>query len=97
MTALAKPSNSYKLQTRPLVSQGAQHKKTQLSDNNKVGSWAPDGCLTQRQTCRLTADPNIALIWDSAVGIMDWLGAGRPNDWSSSPVSGKIVYLLRPD
>jgi hypothetical protein len=64
MTALARVSCNYKLQTRPLVKEGSTSRNTQLSDSDKnlvmglrwvrIWSWVSDGCPTPRQTDRLT-------------------------------------------
>jgi hypothetical protein len=44
-----------KLQTRPLVWEGAPHQETRnRQTEKKIWSWAPDGGTTPRQTGRLT-------------------------------------------
>jgi hypothetical protein len=60
MTALARTSSNCIRQTRPLVREGAVHQQTHNSQTvTKIWSWAPDGCLTPRQTGRLTVGRNI--------------------------------------
>jgi hypothetical protein len=51
-----------KQQTRYVVRESAPHQQTRncLTVIN-IWSWAPDGCLTRRQTGRLTVDLNITL------------------------------------
>jgi hypothetical protein len=42
-----------KLQSRPLVREGAPHRQNRnCLTVTKIWSWAPDGCLTPRQTNR---------------------------------------------
>jgi hypothetical protein len=58
MTALANTSSNCKLQTRPLVREGAPYQQTRNSlkivKKKKKKNWfgVPDGCLTPRQTGR---------------------------------------------
>jgi hypothetical protein len=56
-------TGSCKLQTHPLVTEGAphQHPRSYLTVL-KTWCWSPDGCLTPRQTGRLTVRRNITLI-----------------------------------
>jgi hypothetical protein len=62
MTPLARTSNNYKQQIRPLVKEGASLQQTRnWLTVIKIWSWAPDGCLTPRRTGRLTVDRNITL------------------------------------
>jgi hypothetical protein len=62
MTALARTSSSCKWQTHPLVREEAPHQQTRnCLTVIKICSWAPDGCLTPRQTGRLTVGRNIIL------------------------------------
>jgi hypothetical protein len=56
--ALTMPSNNGKLQARPLVRGGAPHQQT---SRRKIWSRVPAGCLTPRQTGRLTVSSNITL------------------------------------
>jgi hypothetical protein len=51
-----------KRQTGPFVRDGESHQQTRnCLTVIKIWSWAPDGCLTQRQTGRLTVGRNITL------------------------------------
>jgi hypothetical protein len=43
-----------KLQSHPLVREGAPYKETHNSQKTKIWSWAPDGSQTPRYTGRLT-------------------------------------------
>jgi hypothetical protein len=62
MTALASTNSTYKRQTRPLVRGGAPHQQTRKCLTViKIWSWAPDGCLTSRQTGRRIVGRNITL------------------------------------
>jgi hypothetical protein len=59
MTALARASSNFKRQTDPLVREGAPCQETRnCLIVIKIWSWAPDGCLTPRQTGRLTVGRN---------------------------------------
>jgi hypothetical protein len=58
-TALARTSSNSKLQTRPLVREGATKNKPQLSKENR--SRVPDGRLTPRQTGRQIVSRNVTL------------------------------------
>jgi hypothetical protein len=65
--ALAMPSNSSKLQARPLVKEGAPHQQTRnclkiiKKKEKEKRNWlqVPDRCRTSRQTGRLTIGRNI--------------------------------------
>jgi hypothetical protein len=62
MTALVGTGSSCKWQTRPLIREGMPHQQTcNCLAIIKVWSWAPDGCLTPRQTGRLAVGGNIIL------------------------------------
>jgi hypothetical protein len=62
MTALAIASSNCKQQTRPLVRVGVPRQQTQNDLKViKIWSWTLDGCLTPRQTGRLTVSRNITL------------------------------------
>lgn len=59
MTALAKASTNCKLQTHPLGRHGNPNQQTHnCLTVIKILFWAPDGCLTPRQTYRLTVGHN---------------------------------------
>jgi hypothetical protein len=62
MIALARASGNCKRQNSPAIRDGALH---QLIRNSltvtKIRPWAPDGCLTPRQTGRLTVCRNMTL------------------------------------
>jgi hypothetical protein len=60
------PSNNWKLQTRPLVKEGAPQQQTHnclkiINERGKNWSRVPDGCLTPRQTGRLTIGHSMTL------------------------------------
>jgi hypothetical protein len=59
MTVLARCITNYKRQTRPLVREDAPHQQTR-NCLRAIKSWsrASDGCLTPRQTGRLTVGRN---------------------------------------
>jgi hypothetical protein len=62
MIALARASSSCKRQTCPLIRERAPHQQTRNRLTViKIWSWAPDGCLTPRQTGRLIVGRNITL------------------------------------
>jgi hypothetical protein len=62
MTAPSRASSNCKRQTRPLIREGASHQQIRnCLAVIKIWSWAPDGCLTPRQTGRLTVGRNITL------------------------------------
>jgi hypothetical protein len=62
MTAVTRASSNCKRQNRPVVREGAPHPQTRnCLTVIKIWSWAPDGCLTARQTGRLTVGRNITL------------------------------------
>jgi hypothetical protein len=62
ITALSRTSSNCKWPTRPIVSVGAPPQQTCNSLTViKIWSWAPDGCLTPRQTGWLTVGRNITL------------------------------------
>jgi hypothetical protein len=71
-----------KLQTRPLVREGASHQQTlQLSKNDqreKEKNWSrvPDGCLRPRWTGRLTVGRNMTLILTLTLILRDNLCEG---------------------
>jgi hypothetical protein len=49
------------LDTRPLVREDAAHQQTRKCVTEmKMWLWALDGCLTPRQTARMTAGRNVA-------------------------------------
>jgi hypothetical protein len=65
-TALAMTSSNSKLQTRPLIGEGATKYQTRncpkkISRTKKNWSRDPHGCLTPRRTGRLTVGLNITL------------------------------------
>jgi hypothetical protein len=64
-TALARPSNNWKPQTRPLIREGAPNQRTcnclQIMKIRINWSQVPDGLLTPRQTGRLTVGHNKTL------------------------------------
>jgi hypothetical protein len=61
-TALANANSNCKRQTRPLVREGGPHQQTRKClILIKIWSWTPDGCMTRRQTGRLTVRRNITL------------------------------------
>jgi hypothetical protein len=63
MTALGRISSSCKQQTRPLIREGAPHQQTRnYLTVIKIWSLAPGGCLTTRQTSRLTVGRNATMI-----------------------------------
>jgi hypothetical protein len=63
MTALARPNSNCKKHTRPLVREGAPHQQIRnYLTVIKIWAWAPGGCLTPRQTDRLTVGRNITLL-----------------------------------
>jgi hypothetical protein len=69
MTALAKASSNCKRQIRPLVRDGTPHQETRnCMTEIKIWSWAPDGCLTPRETGRLTVGRNTSLT-------LTWVGS----------------------
>jgi hypothetical protein len=54
MSVLERPSNSYKLQTHPLIREGAPYQEPVSSPTViRIWPWALDGCLIPRQTGRL--------------------------------------------
>jgi hypothetical protein len=60
MTALARASSNCKRQTRALVREGVPRQQTRnCMTVIKISSWAPDECLTPRQTGRLTVGRKI--------------------------------------
>jgi hypothetical protein len=62
MTALARTRSNCNRQTRPLVREGALHRRTcNCLTVIKICFWAPDGCFTARQTGRLTVSRKITL------------------------------------
>jgi hypothetical protein len=62
MNALARASSNCKRQTRDFLREDAPHQQTRnCLTVIKIWSWAPDGCLTPRQTDRLTVGRNITL------------------------------------
>jgi hypothetical protein len=75
ITALARASSNCKWQTCPLFRKGASHQQScNCLTIIKIWYWAPDGCLTPRQTDWLTVGDNIILalalvdIWSSRLG-----------------------------
>jgi hypothetical protein len=83
--ALAMPGKDLKLQTRLLVREGTQHEHTRNSlkiikdRRGKDWSRVPDGCLTLRQTGRLTDGRNITLtlmgsVWNACEELGDRTG-----------------------
>jgi hypothetical protein len=65
MTALARTNSNCKRQTRPLVREGLPHQQTSnCLTVIKIVSWVPDGCLSPRQTGRMTVCRNITLTWN---------------------------------
>jgi hypothetical protein len=61
MIALLRRSSNCKLQTHPLISEGALHEHVCNLTAIKILLWAPVGCLTPRETDRLAIDHNITL------------------------------------
>jgi hypothetical protein len=63
MTALARTSSNRQRQTRPLIKESSPHQQTHKSLTVlKTWPWAPDGCLTPRETGRQTVGRNVILI-----------------------------------
>jgi hypothetical protein len=53
-----------KLQTRPLVGEGATNQETSnRQTEKKIWSWAPDGSPTPRQTGRLTVGRKLTSLY----------------------------------
>jgi hypothetical protein len=68
MTALVRTSSNRRQQTSSLVRDSAPHQQTRKCLSvTKVWSYAPDGCLTPRQTGQLTVGRNITLTLTPAV------------------------------
>jgi hypothetical protein len=66
VTALARPrsNGTSKLQTHPLVREGASHEETRnRQTEKKIWSWAPDGSPTPRQTGRLTVGRKLTSLY----------------------------------
>jgi hypothetical protein len=60
MTALVRTGRNFKRQTRSLVGESAPRQQTRnYLTVIKIWSQAPDGCLTPRQTGRLTIGRDI--------------------------------------
>jgi hypothetical protein len=62
LIALARASSDYKRQIRSFDEEGTRHQQTHgCLTVTEVWSWVPVGCLTPRQTGRLTIGRNIIL------------------------------------
>jgi hypothetical protein len=70
--ALAMPSKNWKLQTRLLDREDSPHQQNRncqkiIKEKGENWSRVSDGCLTPRQTCRLTVGLNITLTLTSSL------------------------------
>jgi hypothetical protein len=82
-------------QTSPLVREGVRHQQTRNSlAVIKIWSWVPNGCLTPRETGRLTVDRNINLT--SRVAVAEAGGQlGRPEEGERPPLEAVTRRLVK--
>jgi hypothetical protein len=102
---LTMSDKNWKLQTRLLVREGAPHqhlrKCLKIIKERKEKNWSrvPDGCLTPRQTGRLTVGRNVTLNFECRVIFREPLNLQPPEQELSRVTIGLAGYcrfLFRP-